>query len=114
MARCEDSIPFPAFAGRIELHFHELVHVLQHQHVAVELHDAVVLLERKGGEFRPAVVEAWVVCEVLLHAGQEIFDVLAGDAAGGQGGVALGGEGVGVEGDEGVGGGVLFEGVVEG
>jgi hypothetical protein len=39
---------------------------------------------------------------------------LAGDAAGGQGGVALGGEGVGVEGDEGVGGGVLFEGVVEG
>jgi hypothetical protein len=78
------------------------------------LYDALILGQAKGCELRPAVVEAGVVGVVFLHGGKEVFDVLFGDAAGVEGGVAFGGKGVGVEGDEGVFGVVLFEGVVEG
>jgi hypothetical protein len=49
-----------------------------------------------------------------LHAGEQILDVLFGDGARVEGGVARGREGVGVEGDERVFGAVLLERVVEG
>lgn len=90
--------------GVVQGHGHELVHVLQDEHVAVELDDAVVLDEAEGGELGPAVVEARVVAVVPGGpGGQEVADLLVGDAPGPQGGDALRGEGVGVQSDQGVG-----------
>lgn len=102
--------------GRVvEVHGHELIHVLEDEHVRVELDDAVVLDEGKGGELGPAVVEARVVGVVLCgFGGEEVLDLLVGDAAGFEGVDAFLGEGVGVEGHQGVGGVVFLEGVVEG
>lgn len=99
----------------VEGHGHELVHVLQDQHVAVELDDAVVLGEAEGGELAPAVVEARVVAVVAGGlGGQQVLDLLVRDAAGVQGGEALGREGVGVEGHQRVCRLVLLERVVQG
>lgn len=101
--------------GAVEVHGHELVHVLQDEHVRVELDDTVILGEAEGGELGPAVVEARVIAVVLCGlGGEQVLDLLVGDAAGGEGVNALLGEGVGVEGDEGVGGFLLLEGVVQG
>lgn len=101
--------------GVVEFHGHELVHVLQDEHVRVELDDAVILHERKGGELGPAVVEARVVGVVLCGlCGQEILDLLVGDAARLEGVDAFLGEGVCVKGHKRVGRVVFFEGVVQG
>ena len=82
----------------IELHLHQLVHVLHDQHIAIELHNTVVLDQTKGCEFGPAVVEARVGAVVLAALGQQVLDALRGDAAGSQCSMSFGGEGVGVEG----------------
>jgi hypothetical protein len=100
VAGSKDAVAFAGGAGRVEVEVHQLVHVAQDQHVAVELDDAVILLEGEGRQLAPAVVEARVVCVVLGDLGQQVGDVLLGNAAGIEGGVALCGEGVGVEGDE--------------
>lgn len=108
--------PSPGGGGAVvQGHGHELVHVLQDEHVAVELDDAVVLGQAEGGELAPAVVEARVVAVVLGRlGGQQVLDLLVGDAAGVQGGEALGREGVGVEGHQRVCRLVLLERVVQG
>lgn len=72
--------------GVVEVHGHELVHVLEDEHVRVELDDAVILDEGEGGELGPAVVEARVVGVVLCgFGGEEVLDLLVGDAAGFEG-----------------------------
>lgn len=99
----------------VQGHGHQLVHVLQHQHVAVELDDAVVLRQAEGRELAPAVVEARVVAVVTGGlCGQQVLDLLVGDAAGLQGGQALCREGVCVEGHERVCRLLLLERVVQG
>jgi hypothetical protein len=109
----EDAVAFASHACGVQLEVHELVHVLECHHVAVELHDAVVFGEREGRELAPAVVEARVVGVIFLDGGEQVFDVLLGDAALVEGGVAFGWEGVGVQRYEGVFAAVLFERVVE-
>lgn len=99
----------------VELHGHELVHVVEDEHVAVELDDAVILGQAEGGQLAPAVVEARVVGVVLGRlGGEQVFDLLVGDAAGVEGVNAFLGEGLCVQGYERVGGFVLLEGVVQG
>lgn len=115
--RGADELGGGVFGGEVavvELELHELVHVAQHEHVAVELDDAGVLVEAEGGELAPAVVEARVVGVVAPGGRKEVLDALGGDAAALEGGEALGREGVCVERDEGVRGAGLEEGVVEG
>lgn len=51
--------------GVVEVHGHQLVHVLQDEHVAVQLDDTVILGQAEGGKLAPAVVEAGVVAVVL-------------------------------------------------
>jgi len=114
MARSKHLVALARVAGGIKLQVHQLIHVAQHQHVAVQLHHAVVLFKREGRQLAPAVVEARVVGEVLLNLGQQVVDMLLGDAALVEGTMAFGGKGVGVEGNEGVFGAVLLEAVVEG
>lgn len=98
---------------RVEVEVHQLVHVAQHKHVGVQLDDARVLGQREGRELAPAVVEARVVGVVAALSRQQVGDVLRGDAAGAQGGVAFFGERVGVEGDERVARLDALEGVVQ-
>lgn len=119
VARGEDALrvraPRRGGGAVVQGHGHELVHVLQDEHVAVELDDAVVLGQAEGGELAPAVVEARVVAVVPRRlGGQQVLDLLVGDAAGVEGGEALGGEGVGVEGHQRVCRLVLLERVVQG
>ena len=113
VAGSEDAVAFAGERGGVEGQVHELVHVAQDEHVAVELDDAVVFGEGEGGEFRPAVVEAGVVAVVFVDGGEEVRDALCGDVPGGEGGVPRGGEAVGVEGYERVFGVLGFEGGVE-
>lgn len=114
MAGREHSVALACCARRVKLQLHQLVHVLQHQHVAVELHYAIVLLERERCQLAPAVVESRVVCEVFLDLGQQVLDMLLGYAALIERFVALFGERVCVERDERVLGAVLLQAVVEG
>jgi hypothetical protein len=113
MAGGEDALARPLKTRRVELEIHQLVHVLADQHVAVELHDAVVLDQAEGRQLGPAVVEARVGRVVLAVLWQEVFGALLGDTAGFERRVALGGEGVGVECYEGVFRAVLLEAVVQ-
>lgn len=99
---------------RIELHLHQLIHILQHQHIAVQLDHAIIFCQAEGRQLRPAVVEARVIGVVLADFRQQILDALRWDAARAQSGMPGFWEGVGVEGDERVGGVLLFERVVEG
>jgi hypothetical protein len=114
MRRREHPLPFARHAGGIQLHLHQLIHVLQCEHVAVQLHHALILRQAEGRQLAPAVVEARVVAVVDVDLGEEVGDLLGGDAAAGEGGEAFGREGFGVEGDEGVFRPHGFEGVVEG
>jgi hypothetical protein len=105
-------LPRTPHLRRIQLQVHQLVHVPQHQHVAVKLHDPVVADQAKRRELAPAVVEAWVVGVVFGQGREQVGDMLLGYSAGVEGGMAIGREGVGVEGYEGVGGARGDEGVV--
>lgn len=114
MASCEDALARPAHARRIQLQVHQLVHVLDDQHVAVQLHDALILHQRERGQLAPAVVEADVVGEVFRHRGEEVGHALLGDAARVERRVSVGWEGVRVQRHERVFRARLFEGVVQG
>ena len=112
MTRRKHPVPLPPHLRPIQFQLHQLVHILQHQHVAVQLHDAGVLGEGERGQLRPAVVEARVVAVVLPLGGEEVLDALLGDAPSVQGGVAFRWEGVCVQGHERIGGPCPLEGVV--
>lgn len=86
--------------GRVEFEVHQLVHVLQHEHVAVQLHDAIVLHEGERRQFAPAVVEARIIAVVLLHGRLQVGDVPLGDATAVESGVAFCGKGVRVQSDQ--------------
>lgn len=60
---------------RIEFDIHQLIHVLERDHVTVQLDDALVLDKREWGQFAPAVVETHVVGVILRHGGKKIRDV---------------------------------------
>ena len=62
----------------IELNLHKLVHFPHHHHVAVQLNNPVIFLQRERCEFAPAIVEARVVGEIFVNGGQEVFDSLFG------------------------------------
>lgn len=102
MPRRKNPLPLPSQTGRIKLHLHQLIHILHHQHIAIKLHNTLILSQTERREFGPAVVETWVGAVVFASGGQKVFDALLGDPADFEGGVAFGGEGVGVQGDEGV------------
>jgi hypothetical protein len=62
------------------------------------LYDASVFGQVEGGQFRPAVVEAWIIGIVFSFRREQVFNVTLGDAAGVEGGVAFGRKGISVEG----------------
>ena len=98
----------------IELNLHKLIHIPHYHHVAVQLHDPVILLQRKGCELTPAVVEARIVGEVFVNCGNEIIDSFFGDSPDLESAVTFWGECVGKESNERVFRAMLFERVVEG
>jgi len=113
--RCCEYPVSSAFQLRgVQLQIHELVHVLQHEHIAVQLHHSVVFHQAERRKFTPAVVEARFMAVILFGGGQEISDTLFSDMADVESGVARGREVIGIESNEGIGRLYRFEGVVEG
>ncbi len=94
------SISFPLHTRWIELQLHQLVHVLKHHHVAVQLHYPIILDEREWGELTPAIIEASIVAVVFVHRREEVIDSLLWDFADVQGLMTLLWEVVGVESNE--------------
>lgn len=114
MSRRKNPLPLPQHLRPIKLHLHQLVHIMPHQHIAIQLYHALILHQTKRRELRPAVVEARVGAVVFAILGQQVCDFLRGDTACFEDRMAFGGKGVGVECDEGVFRVVRFEAVVEG
>jgi hypothetical protein len=100
-------------ARGVQLHLHKLIHVLEHQHVRVQLHYAIILCQRERRELAPAVVEARVVCVILAQLWQQIGNILLRYAALLERLVSFWGECIRVERDERVLGAVLLQAVVE-
>ena len=69
MACRKDLVALTTSARRVEFHLHQLIHIVQDQHVAVQLHDAVIVLEGERCQLTPAVVEARVIGVVLRDLG---------------------------------------------
>ena len=81
MTRRENPVAFTMHFWWIKLNIHELVHVPQDKHIAVQLHHSLVLGQREWSQLAPAVIKPRVLAEVLLCGGNEIFDVFLGDVA---------------------------------
>ena len=113
VACSKDPLPLPTQARRVKLEIHQLIHVLQDQHVAVKLHHAVILYQAERRQLGPAVVEARVCRVILPLLREQILSPLLGDAAGFEHSMAFRGEGIGAEHHEGVFGAVFLEAVVQ-
>ena len=106
-------LSFPFTVRSVQLDVHKLIHVPHHHHIAVQLDNSVIFLERKRRELAPAVIEARVVGEIFMNGGKEIIDSLLGDPTNFKGVVTFWGKCVGIEGNERVFGGMLFERVIK-
>ena len=100
MARSENSVSRPILAWGIQFDIHEFVHISENQHVAVQLHNPVILGERERSEFAPAVVKSCIIAIILVYRRQEVIDTLFRDLSKVKRFMALRGEVVGVEGDQ--------------
>lgn len=96
MASRKHFVPLSLTSRSIELNLHELIHILHDHHVAVQLHNPVILLQRKWRELAPAVVEARVVGEIFVDSGKEVFDSLLGNVTDFESAVTFRGECVGI------------------
>ena len=114
MASCKYPVTFALTLWSIKLKIHKLIHVPHYHHVAVQLHDSVVFLQRKWRELAPAVVETRVVGEIFMDGWKKIFDSLLGDFANIKSLMTFRGECVGIEGNERVFRAMPFERIVEG
>ena len=113
MTRSENPVAFTMHFWWIKLNVHELVHVSQDKHVAIQLHHSLVLGQREWSQLAPAVIKSRVLAEVLLCGGNKIFDVFFGDVANVESFVPFFWEAVRVERYQRVAGAVLFEGKVQ-
>ena len=114
MASCKYPAPFSLTFRSIKLKIHKLIHVPHHHHIAVQLHDSVVFLQRKWRELAPAVVKARVVGEIFMDGWKKVFDSLLGYFTNIKSLMTFRGECVGIEGNEGVFRAMPFERIVEG
>lgn len=81
MTSSENPRTLAGHTGRIQLDVHQLVHVAENQHIAVQLHDALILGQRERGEFAPAVIEADVIREFLRDRREKVGNVAFRDAS---------------------------------
>src|SRR5271170_3536199 len=61
MTRGIHPIPLCFHTWRIKLKFHQLIHIFEHQHVAVQLHNAIIFSQAEWCELAPTIIEARVV-----------------------------------------------------
>lgn len=102
VASCKDPLSLTLHAWRIKLKIHELVHVLQDQHIAVQLHHAVISDQAEWRQLGPAVVEARVRGVVFAFLREEIFSPLFRNPSRVQNGMSFRREGIGIESHQGV------------
>lgn len=65
MTRGKNTISRARQLGRVQFDIHQLIHILERDHVAIQLDDAVILDQRERGQFAPAVVETHVIGVIL-------------------------------------------------
>jgi hypothetical protein len=97
----------------IKLQIHQLVHILQNQHIAIQLHYAVIFDQAERRQLRPTVIEARIRGIVLPLLWEQVLGPPFRDSAGFEHSVPFRREGIGVQGYEGVLGTVLLEAVVQ-
>ena len=114
MASCKYPVPFSLTFRSIKLKIHKLIHVPHHHHIAVQLHDSVVFLQRKWRELAPAVVKARVVGEIFMDGWKKVFDSLLGNFTNIKSMMTFRGECVGIEGNQRVFRAMAFERIIEG
>ena len=100
MTGSKNFVSFPLTVRSIELNIHKLIHVLHNHHVAVQLNNPVILLQGKGCEFAPAIVEAGIIGEIFMNCGKEVLDLLFRNFTDLESAVTFWGESVCVEGNE--------------
>lgn len=108
MSSSKDTLALPSHARWVQFQFHQLVHILQSEHVAIKLYHSVILGQTERCKFRPTIVEARVVAIVDMDFGHQIRDVLGWYATSSERIKTILWKGVGVECDEGVFGIVLL------
>lgn len=67
MARSEYPLSLALNGCRVQLYIHELVQVLEYQHVAVQLNHSFVLRKREWSQFAPTVIKSRIIAEVFLN-----------------------------------------------
>lgn len=67
VTRGEDPVTLPLHRWGIEADVHELVHVLECQHVAVQLDYPFVPGQREWDKFAPAVIESRIIGKILIN-----------------------------------------------
>lgn len=98
----EDSLSLALHVRRIKLHFHQLIHVLSHEHITVKLHNTVILDQTERCQLRPAVIESRIGRVVPAASGKQVLNPLTGDAACFERCMAGRGEGIGIKRYEGI------------
>lgn len=83
MGSREDLLTLPFQSGMIQLDvFHQLIHIPQDEHIAIQQNDSFKLSEGEQREFTPGVVEARIaIGEISLHRWNKVLDVFLGDVA---------------------------------
>lgn len=114
MARSEHFLALPFQLRPIEFHLHQLVHILQDQHVAVQLNHAVVLYQTERGQFGPAVIEPGVIAVVDVDFWEQVLDALFWDSTRLESSMAFGRERIRIESNERVFGADFLEGEIKG
>lgn len=100
VASSKDLVPRARQTRCVQFEFHQLIHIPEHQHITVELYDALILDERKRCKLAPAVVEARIVCVIFGNRRQKIRHSFLQNASSVKGRMALFRECVCIQSDE--------------
>lgn len=114
MSRRKHPIPIATHSRRIQLNVHQLIHILQNHHIAIQLYNTLILHQRKLRKLAPAIIEPRIIRVVLMDRGNKIRNPPLHYTPGIEGCMAVGREGVRVEDEEGVLGVGFSERVLEG
>jgi hypothetical protein len=76
---CKHAVAFASKRRFVQFYLHQLIHVPEHKHVAVKLHNTVILDKGERRKLAPAVIKSRVLAVILLHRWQKIFHSLGGD-----------------------------------
>lgn len=81
MTGSEHSTSLTSHARWVQFKIHQLVHILQDEHVTIQLNNALILHKRERREFTPTIVETWIAAVILVYRWEQILDFFLRDAS---------------------------------